>query len=461
VEPSEPFPAPAGTAGRRFGELALALAVAVAFADSSVVVLALPDLYRDLDTTIVGVSWVITAYNLAVALATPVVLPLVRRRSGRELLVAGTVVFAAASLACGLVDDLAALVAARVVQGAGGALLLTAALPALVRAGGSVRRGVTVWSTAALAGLALGPATGGVLTAALDWRAIFLAQVPTTLVALAALGVVPARLRLEQHRPAGRGRGQAPASLGLALLSASLVGALFLAVLLVVTVWDLGPLRGAGVVSSLPAGAVVARLLAQPPEWVAALLGPGLLACGLGALALLPASSAVYVVPALMLCGLGIGVAVPLLTGRTLGDGQRIIRDAALSVGIRHAGLVVGLVLVAPLLSRELERGGDRAIAGATASILDADLNLTTKVPIALDLRDAFVAAQSGVMPDLEQPFAERGAGSDERVTRARDDLREAIRAPLTRSFRPAFALAALFAALVAPIALLAVRRRR
>lgn len=450
-----------GTARRRLRELVLAIAVAVAFADSSVVVLALPDLYTALDTTIVGVSWVITAYNLAVAVATPVVLAVVRRRSGRELLAAGSVVFAGASLACGLVDELAALVAARVVQGAGGALLLAAALPALARAGGSPRRGVTVWSTAALAGLALGPAAGGALTAALDWRAIFLAQVPVALLGLAALGLAPARVPLEERPSGTTGGGRRLAGAALALLFASLVGALFLAVLLVVTVWELGPLRGAAVVSALPAGVVAMRLLASTPAAAAAILGPALLACGLGALALLPASSAGYVVPALALCGAGIGVVTPLLTGRTLKPSARLTRDAAISVGVRHAGLVLGLALVAPLLSTDLERGGGRAMLSATASILDADLPLTSKVPIALDLRKAFAVAQDGAMPDLERPFADRDAGSDERVARARDDLREAIRAPLTRSFRRAFALGALFAALVAPLAFLAVRRAR
>jgi hypothetical protein len=175
-------------------------------------------------------------------------------------------------------------------------------------------------------------------------------------------------------------------------------------------------------------------------------------------LALLPGSSAWWVAPALALCGAGIGVVTPLLTGRTLQPSPRLVRDAAISVGIRHVGLVLGLVLVAPLLSRDLERGGDRAMLSATASILDADLPLTSKVPIALDLRTLFAEAQDGEMPDLDAPFDGRDAGSDERVARARDDLREAIRAPLTRSFRRAFLLCALFAALVAPLAAWAAR---
>jgi MFS family permease len=442
-------------------EVALAVAVAVAFADSSVVVLALPELYVDLRTSVVGVAWVITAYNVAVVEATPLVLWLLRRVDGRRLLAAGSIVFAAASLACGLAHDLALLIAARAVQGVGGALLLAAALPALAQAGGSARRGVATWSTAALAGLAVGPAAGGVLTAALDWRAIFLAQVPAALLGLLGTRSAGHATALAERMPAETPRRHAIASgTGLALLFGSLVGALFLAVLLVVTVWQLGPLRGAAVVSALPAGVVAARLLGHIEGAWAAMLGPTLLAVGLGALALLPGSSVAWVVPALALCGAGIGVATPVLTAGSLGTPGRLTRDAAVSVGIRHAGLVLGLLLVAPLLSSDLARGGDRAMLSATASILDADLPLTSKVPIALDLRTLFAEAQDGEMPDLDAPFDGRDAGSDERVARARDGLREAIRAPLTRSFRRAFALSALFAALVVPFVAVAGRTR-
>jgi hypothetical protein len=67
----------------------LTAAVAVAFADSSIVVLALPELYGRFDTTIEGVSWVVTAYNAAVAVAALALLLLVHRLSAALLLGAG------------------------------------------------------------------------------------------------------------------------------------------------------------------------------------------------------------------------------------------------------------------------------------------------------------------------------------------------------------------------------------
>ncbi|MBM3678037.1 MAG: MFS transporter, partial [Actinobacteria bacterium] len=177
----------AGSRSRRLLELAVAVPVALAFADSSIVVLALPDLYADLGTTIVGVSWIVTAFNVTVVAATPFVVVALGRLDPRRLLAGGVVLFAAASLAAGLVDGLAPLVAARCAQGAGAAALLAAALPVLAGLTASPRRAAGIWSSAALVGLAAGPAAGGALTGALDWRAIFLVQVPTSLVGLLAV----------------------------------------------------------------------------------------------------------------------------------------------------------------------------------------------------------------------------------------------------------------------------------
>ena len=119
-------------------------AVAVAFADSSIVVLALPELYGRFNTTIEGVSWVVTAYNAAVAVtALALLLLLVHRLRSAVLLGVGLVLFLAASIACAAAQSLAFLIGARTVQGVGAALLLVGALPVLGRAqldgGGDVR----------------------------------------------------------------------------------------------------------------------------------------------------------------------------------------------------------------------------------------------------------------------------------------------------------------------------------
>ena len=180
----------------------VAAAVAIAFADSSIVVLALPELYGRFQTSIEGVAWVVTAYNLAVAVTALALVPLVRRLDAGALLGAGLAVFLAASVGCAVAGSLGFLIGARAVQGVGAALLLAGSLPVLAALTGSAAAGVRVWILAGTFGLAVGPALGGVLTQAFDWRAIFAAQAPVA--ALGLLGVVRSRARpvaAESPRP--------------------------------------------------------------------------------------------------------------------------------------------------------------------------------------------------------------------------------------------------------------------
>src|SRR5206468_7701041 len=89
----------------------LVAAVAVAFADSSIVVLALPELYGRFNTSIEGVSWVVTAYNLAVAVTALALLFFVHRLRSAVLLGAGLGLFLAASIACAAAQGLGLLIA--------------------------------------------------------------------------------------------------------------------------------------------------------------------------------------------------------------------------------------------------------------------------------------------------------------------------------------------------------------
>src|SRR6201996_5003065 len=101
---------------------ALALAVGLVLADSSVVVLALPDIYRQLDTSVAGGTWVLVSFNLVMALAAVPMALLARRVGPGRAAALGLAVFAGAGLACGLSDQLSTLLVARSVQGIRGAL---------------------------------------------------------------------------------------------------------------------------------------------------------------------------------------------------------------------------------------------------------------------------------------------------------------------------------------------------
>jgi MFS family permease len=434
----------------------VAASVAVAFADSSIVVLALPDLYGAFDTTIVGVSWVITSYNLVVAVVALLLVPAARRLDARRLAQTGLALFTIASVGCAASWSLVALIAFRCLQGFGAALLLAASLALLAGLLGSREQGAALWTTVATLGAALGPALGGALTQLFEWRAIFVAQAP---VAAAALLATRSAVPLPGGRRRFRRRGALAADASLAFVFGGLVGALFLSVLLVITVWGLDPIVGALIVTALPAAALATRPLARGlTARVAVSSGALLLAGGLGSLALLPRVSNTMVAVSLAFCGAGIGLAVPILTRASLDQDAGIVRSGALTIAARHAGLVLALALVGPLLTAALDSGGQRALLGGTRVILDGDVTLSKKVPIALDLRDALDSSPKGEVPDLAKPFDERGAKTDSRLRHLRDSLVETLKAAITRGFRSSFGLAALLA-LLALVPVLRLRR--
>ena len=438
-----------GDRRRRLLVIAVAAAVAVAFADSSIVVLALPSIYGAFDTSIVGVSWVITSYNLVVAIVAFALVPVIRRADAGRISRLGLALFFTGSVGCAASTDLAVLIGFRCLQGLGAAMLLAGALALLAALTGSAARGVAIWTAAGTFGAAAGPALGGVLTQLFDWRAIFVFQAPVALVAL----VAAFESHLHPHAEAVERKSLA-ANLGLAFVFGALVGALFLAVLLVITVWGLSPIAGAAVVSALPLAAFGSRRLAKElSPRLAAGAGAGLLASGLVALALLPSTSTAVAALALALCGAGLGLAVPVLTHTAVRPGERVVRSGTITIGARHAGLVVALALIAPLLSHDLVRGGNTAMLSGTRVILDGDAPLRQKVPIALDLRTALESAPKGVVPDLAAPFDSHGAQHDEGLRHLRDSLIGALESAVTRGFRNSFALSALFALLaLAPI---------
>jgi MFS family permease len=433
----------------------IALAAALAVADSSVVVLALPDLYGTFDVSIVGVSWTITAYNIAIVAGAVAVLPLEPRVRGHVLAGMGLALFAASSLVCGLANTFELLIAGRVVQGIGAALALAGAVPVLAGIRGTDERAINVWATAGAIGAAAGPALGGLLTQLFSWRSIFLLQAP--LAALALVAVFDRRAREVEIAPKRERVGSTWwANLGFLLLYGALVGALFLAVLLLVIVWGWSPITGALVVSGLPLGAVLVRTLTpRLPARVAAGAGGVAMAGGLVALAFLPSATAPWAAPALFACGLGLGLLGGVLGPAAVPPSEANVRAATVSIAARHAGFVLALAVIAPVLAADLDDGALEATRATTAEILDADIALRTKVDLALDLRDLVADAPRGEVPDPTIPFDERGAADDANMRATRDGVVSAIRDTLTRAFRPSFLIAALFGAAAALVAAL------
>jgi MFS family permease len=382
----------------------LGLGVALALADSSIVTLALPEILGQFDVAITTVAWVLTSFNLVLAL---VVVPAayVSRRRPRRTFVVGVLVFAAASLACGLAPSFDVLVGARCVQAVGAALLVTAALDLLASVRGS-EGALRVWVAAGVLGAAVGPAAGGILTQALGWESIFFTQVPLALVLLVALR----RLAVEPI-VAPAGRPSVSANAALLLVAGGLVAALFLVVLLLVDGWNMSPAAAGLVVTVMPITAIaVGRLRVRSLGPVqGAACGVILLAGGLAALALLPRSGWAWTIPPQLLIGAGIGLTVAGLTQLAVEGQPDQVVHGGWTLAARHAGVVLGLVLLAPVLTSALEKNRDEAIRAGAAIVLDSQIPPLDKLGVAQDvLAEVDRANDVGKLPDVGRALADR-----------------------------------------------------
>jgi MFS family permease len=428
----------------------LGLAIGLALADSSVVTLALPDVLPDFDVELTTVAWVLTSYNLALALLAVPAAYAARRRP-RRAFVAGALVFAAASLACGVAPSFAVLLAARCVQAAGGALLVTAALDLLSQVAGGEQRAARAWVAAGVLGAALGPAAGGVLTETLGWRSIFLVQVPLALVPLVAVRGVTARAR-----PSPAGRPHVGANLALLLLSGGLVAALFLLVLLLVNGWELSPAVAGVVVTVMPLAAVAAPRLVPGAVGRAnrSATGVVLVAGGLTGLAVLPHAGWGWTIAPQLLVGGGLGLALAALTERAVAGRAEQVVHGGWTLAARHAGVVLGLLLLAPIFTAALDRNQEEAERAGTAAVLDSRIPPLDKLRLAQDVLDQVDSAENG-LPDVAAAFADRPDTREYRSLEAA--LQDQLDRAVTDAFSRPFLLAALLAA--AALAPLAVRR--
>jgi MFS family permease len=451
---------PAVVIGRRrpaWAEAGMAVAVAMVLADASVVVLALPDMLTALDATVTGISWVITAFNLALAVAAVPAALLARRAGPVRIEAAGLVVFAVASAAAGLAGSLETVIVARCVQAVSGAAVVGAALELLPAVARSPERGVRLWIGAAAIGSALGPAVGGVLTQALSWRAVFAVQVP---IAAAVLVPVIASWRVRVAPRVSTSPIRWAPNLALALVSAALTAALFLLVLMLVDGWGMDPIAAAAAVSVMPAAAVLASAAIRVPLRGVALSGVILVAGGLAGLAVLPDSEVAWTFAPQILVGCGLALTLGPLTTAALGGLQPDGLHGGWTVAFRHGGVVLGLLILTPLFTADLDSQEVAAERAGAAAVIDSTLSIQAKLRLGQAVADAL--ARSGTsLPDLSPVFAAQRPSPEDRPEYARlqaaltDQARRAGTHAFSRSFFTAAALAA-----AALIPLLVARRR-
>jgi EmrB/QacA subfamily drug resistance transporter len=212
------------------GRWLLAVAVlgsGIAFLDATVVNVALPDIGRDLHASTSTLQWILNGYTLTLASLILLGGSLGDRYGRRRVFVYGTGLFTIASLLCAIAPSAGLLVAARLVQGVGGALLTPGSL-AMVESGfrpADRARAIGAWSGLGGVAGALGPLVGGVLVAAVSWRAVFLINLPLGIFII----VVAGRHVPETRDPTASGRldfrGAILAAVGLAGTTYALIEA--------------------------------------------------------------------------------------------------------------------------------------------------------------------------------------------------------------------------------------------
>jgi EmrB/QacA subfamily drug resistance transporter len=201
--------------------LTLGLGFFMTLLDLTIVTVAIPDMSRSLHASLAGIGWVVNAYVIVLAVLMITGGRLGDLRGKRGLFITGVAVFTLASLACGLSQTVAEVIAARACQGLGAALLMPQTMSVIIAIFPAERRGTALGVWGGIAGLATiaGPTVGGLLVSGLGWRWIFFVNLP-----IGAAVIVLALLVLPAVTTARRQRLDLP---GVLLASAALVAVTF------------------------------------------------------------------------------------------------------------------------------------------------------------------------------------------------------------------------------------------
>src|SRR5689334_4110563 len=195
--------------------------------DNTVVNVALPSIQRDLDMKLSELEWIVSGYALTFAALMLIGGKLADAYGRRLIFVIGIAVFTLASLACGLASTGEVLIAARVAQGVGAALMNPATLSIITVTFPPRERGtaIGIWAGVSALALAIGPLVGGLITERINWNWIFYINVP-----VGALGILAAFAFIDESRDTSHEQrpdvpGLLSSALGLFALSYALIEA--------------------------------------------------------------------------------------------------------------------------------------------------------------------------------------------------------------------------------------------
>src|SRR4051812_32868554 len=169
--------------------LVTSVAVFMSFLDVTIVNIAFPDIRASFaGASLAGLSWILNAYNIVFAALLVPAGRLSDRLGRRRMFFGGAAIFLAASVACGVAPSVEVLVAARVVQAAGAAILVPTSLALLLPEFPLEQRATAtaLWGATGAVAAATGPSLGGVLVDATSWRWVFFVNLAIGLPALLA-----------------------------------------------------------------------------------------------------------------------------------------------------------------------------------------------------------------------------------------------------------------------------------
>ncbi|HET9121217.1 MAG TPA: MFS transporter, partial [Solirubrobacterales bacterium] len=182
---------------------AVAFGLFMIMLDNTIVNVALPSIQRDLNIGISELEWVFNGYALTFGVLMLTGGKLADLMGRRRMFVIGLVVFTASSLACGLAGSAGVLIAARVVQGVGAALMNPATLSIITVTFPPRQRGtaIGIWAGVSALALAIGPLVGGIIVEQINWNWIFFINIPIGIIGVLLVNLVVDNLAEQSGRP--------------------------------------------------------------------------------------------------------------------------------------------------------------------------------------------------------------------------------------------------------------------
>jgi EmrB/QacA subfamily drug resistance transporter len=336
--------------------------------DNTVVNVALPSIQRDLDADLSELQWIVTGYALTFAALMLVGGKLADAYGRRLIFVVGIAVFTVASLLCGLADSGEMLIAARVLQGAGAALMNPATLSIIAATFPPRERGtaIGIWAGVSALALAIGPLVGGLITEHLDWSWIFFVNVPVGI-----LGIAASYLFIDESRDETHARldlpGLATSGVGLFALTYGLIEANSYG-------WSSTRIVGSFVLAgvSLLAFLQLERRQRDP-----------MLPLELFRSGTYTGANLVVLLVALAMFGVFFFVSLYL---------QNILGYSAVQTGAAFLPLTILIILVAPIAGKTSDRIGSRGLMTAGMILIAAQLVMLSRLSVDARFWDLFPA---------------------------------------------------------------------